>query len=423
MPNPTYEHLAQQANTLSAQIASDKNQLSTLGNQLGSTRKSVTALPADLAQLTDLQRNAKVTEGVVTALHDRYNAAVVGKAAAISDVAVTQPASPESAVRRPSLPINIILGLIVGCVLALGAVFVMEYLDSTFKNEDDVRREIGLPVLAKVPRLTASDQQALPWLHALTFESFLQIVTALRYSSVDPIRTLAVTSPQQSDGKSTLSINLGVAMAEFGPGILLVDGDLRNPALHRHLGIDNGRGFSDVLIKSASLEQLVRHTQYPGLDVLTAGVAVPNSIKLLQADSFNEFVREALARYKLVIFDTPAVLPVLDAVLISAKCDGSVMVISASKTDIRATKTALRRLYGLTPSLGVPNLIGIVLNRVAPSDLDGAKYGGYYRQGIMPLPLTTNGISGDAAAPDQTPPSDQPGDRGSPTSAKMFDRP
>lgn len=378
--NPTYEHLDEQAAALRAQIASDESQLLGLASQRTELLRTVKRLPTEASQLADLQRKAKLAETVYTTLQQRYNDAEIAKTASLSDVAITQQAAPEDSTVKPNLPLNVMLGFLIGLVLAVSGVFVVDYFDSTFKDERDVEREVALPVLTSVPKLTEGTRQALPWLRALTLDSFLQLVTALRYSSDKPLRSIAVTSPLEGDGKSTLALNLAIALADIQSSVLLVDGDLRRPTLHIKLGVENDRGFSDALIGAADDAYVTRPTKHAGLDLLTAGTAVPSPIKLLQSDRFHELYERLVERYKIVIFDTPALVPVFEGALIAAKSDGTVLVVSSGKTDSRSAKRALQRLQ----SVGQPNVLGVILNQVSPSHRDYA----YYRQQHIPLVLT-----------------------------------
>jgi len=368
-PNPTYQSLEQQSAQLRAQITSDAAQLQSLKSQQS---KLMSALPLQSQQLSDLQNKAKLAQEVMLALQQRFNDATVAKASSISDVEITQPADPTQAKKRPDWKVNLPLGLVLGLLLALGGVFVIEYFDNTYKDERDVARELTLPVLASIPSLATTNGHriALPWLRSLTVDSFLQIITALHYSSDKPLRSLAVASPLPGDGKSTLCLNLAAALGEMTPNVLLIDADLRRPTLHTALGLDNESGLSDVLIGARNVFAEVRATKYAGLDLLPAGPAVPTPLKLLQSETFDKMVEALKERYKMIIFDTPPVVSVFDCALISAKVDGTVLVVSAGTTDSRSTKRAIKRLM----SVGNPNLLGVILNRATPNAKDYAYY-------------------------------------------------
>ena len=384
--SPTYEKLREQQAGLQAQIASDEAQTKALKAQDKDLMGTVKDLPTEAVQLAELQRKEKLAEQVYTSLEGRYNEAMIAKTATLSDVSITQPALANLAIKRPSLTTNALIGLLIGLVLAISGVFLVEYFDNTFKDERDIARQLPLPVLASVPRVTQRDVQALPWLKTMTADAFLQLITALRYSSDEPLRSIAITSPLRGDGKSTLALNFAIALADVSPGnILIVDADLRRPTLHRRVGIHAPEtGFSDVLVGSVRLEDAVRETKYKGLVMLPAGPSVPSPMRLFQTDRFERLCDEMRNKYAFVIIDTPAVMEVFDATLIASQADGTVVVIAAGRTEVRQATRAVERLS----SIGDPNILGIVLNQVPPAQKGYGYYShGYYSQDPAPLML------------------------------------
>jgi len=379
VPNPVYQQLSQQAATLRAQIAGDQGQMKNLKGELGQMNGALNSLPAETMELAGLQRKAKMAEDVYTALSQKYNEATVAKTTALSDVSITEPASADSTGVKPNWRINLMLGLALGLVIAISGVFLIEFYDNTFKDEQDVQRALPLPLLASVPQLGDSSPKKLPWLRALTVESFLQLVTALRYSSDKPLRTLAITSPKQGDGKSTVALSTAIAMAEIEPKVILVDADLRRPTLHERLGLSNQPGLSDYLVGAVPLSEAVQPTKYDGLYLMSSGAPVPNPMKLIHSPRLDELISELLKVYRAVIFDTPALMPVYDAAVLGSKVDGTVLVIAAGVTDMPSTKKSLQRL---TSVQGV-NMLGIVLNRTTPSN----GYATYYLNTDNPMPL------------------------------------
>ncbi|HXW51411.1 MAG TPA: polysaccharide biosynthesis tyrosine autokinase [Candidatus Acidoferrales bacterium] len=385
-PNPVYQQLNQQAAALRSQIAGDQSQMRALDAELGQSNGLNGSLPAQTVALANLQRKAKMAEDVYSALEQKYSQATVAKTTALSDVAVTQPANPADVAVKPNWRINLILGVVLGLVMAISGVFIIDFLDSTFKDEDDVSRVLPLPLLTSVPQLTSASSKKLPWLRALTVESFLQLVTALRYSSDKPLKTLAITSPHQGDGKTTVAMSTAIAMAELEPKVLLIDADLRRPNVHQRLGLEQSPGLSDVLVGEVSLNDAIQHTKYDGLDLLSSGTSVPNPMKLLQSAKLDAILGDLRKTYRAIIFDTPALLPVHDATVIGTKADATVLVVSARITDAPSTKKALQKLSAIP---GV-NMIGVVLNRVTPAN----GYHTYYltEQPTTPLPHE-NGVT------------------------------
>lgn len=371
VPNPLYQQLQQQQAQYQAQVAADQAQINELQRQRTAMAPTLQKLPAQAAALADLQRAAQSAQDVYSALQQKFNNANIAKDTALSDVTVTQPATPGQAKVSPNLMLNLLLGILLGLTLAIVGAFVIDYLDGSIKDEREVEEELALPPLAQIPLVRMRNGvAALPWVRTLTIESFLQLVTSIKYASDSKLESLVVTSPSQGDGKSTVSVNVALAMAELEPRVLLVDADLRRASIHTKLHMKNERGLSDVLVGRAKLSDVVQKTKYPGLDILTSGTPTPNPIKLLESQRMDEMLRDASEHYRCVIVDTAALSVNLDAAVVSRKVDGTVVVLSAGSTDLREAKNALRRLT----QVGVKNILGFVLNRVVPRRSD---YGAY----------------------------------------------
>jgi succinoglycan biosynthesis transport protein ExoP len=370
--SPTFEKLREQAAMLEAQIASDRAQEKSLTEQGKTLLRTVKNLPTEGLALAELTRREKLSEEVYTTLEHRYNEALIARTASLSDVSITQPALAELAVKHPSLTMNGLIGLLIGLVLGITGVFLVEYFDNTVKDEADVARHLPLPVLASVPKVTEKNVKALPWLRAMTADAFLQLISALRYSSDQEIRTLAVMSPLEGDGKSTIAMNFAIALAEHAHGgALIIDADLRRPTLHQRLGTsDDTPGLSDILIGKLTADEAIVTTKYHGLSALLAGPPVPNPMRLFQTERFERLLEDLRVKYPFVIVDTPALLTVFDGTLIATKTDGAVIVVAAGHTDVRSTSRAIERLM----AFGAPNLLGIVLNQTQPANHDYGYY-------------------------------------------------
>jgi capsular exopolysaccharide synthesis family protein len=281
--------------------------------------------------------------------------------------------------------LNLIVGLFVSVVVGAVVTLLIFVFDRRIRDERQIEEELELPVLASVPRLgdlrnqlamtTApmlpggdsparkSDDQ--PWLRAFAVESFLQLVTSLRYSTTSDrrLRCITVTSPAPGDGKSTVALNTAITMAHVEPRVLLVDGDLRRPSLHAKLNRELGRGLSDVLVGTAELSDVISSTEYEGLDLLTSGTHTPNSVKLIQSARFDEVLQQLLGIYQTVIIDAPALGPVVDAAILATKADGTVLVVSIDRTDAPEVRRAVTKLH----AVGANNIVGTVANRVQPT--------------------------------------------------------
>jgi succinoglycan biosynthesis transport protein ExoP len=369
VPNPVSQSLEQQGAALRTQIASDSQQITALQNQQQQNQSRVGQLPSVTQRLANLERDAQLANGVYSTLRQHYDDSLVTKTLALSNVAVSEPANPAFAQEKPSWPLVLGIGLVLGLLLGVSGVFVIDFFDNTLKDENDVMRALPAPLLTNIPNLETSDRKSqarLPQLRALTIEAYLQLVTAIRFSSDKPLRTIAITSPAQGDGKTTVALSTAIAMAEMGPRVLLVDADMRRPMLHERLGVANDRGLTNVVIGDATPHDVIVATRYPNLDMMPAGAQAPNPVKLIQSARFDEIVAGLLDTYQTIIFDTSALMPVIDAAALSAKTDGVVLVVSAGHTDSNVAQRAVQRLQFATTA----NLLGIVMNRAASDRKD-----------------------------------------------------
>jgi succinoglycan biosynthesis transport protein ExoP len=356
--NPVRQALAQSAATLSAQIASDAAQLKELRVQHEAAKPALHALPDQIAALVALKRQAKQDEDVYNALTQKLSQARIARTTTLADVSVIARAAAADAEVSPHVLVDIAIGLIFAVLLGLGVVFAVDRFDGSIRTDRDVLERLGLPVLSSIPRLPARAGRP-QWLQVAMVDSFLQLVTSLRYASSEPLATIAFTSADPEGGKSSVAFRTAVAMAELRPGVLLVDADLRIPSLHKNLNMHRASGLSDVLVGSITLDEAVRSTGYAGLDVVVAGTKVPNPFALLQSPAFERFLEEAKKRYDTVLIDTPACGSVMDAAVVCARADGTVYVVASRETDATRAQRGLVRLK----NAGVRNILGVVLNK------------------------------------------------------------
>jgi capsular exopolysaccharide synthesis family protein len=175
----------------------------------------------------------------------------------------------------------------------------------------------------------------------------------------------------QGDGKSTVALNIALALNEIEGPVLLVDGDLRRPSLHAKLRIPNERGLSDVLVGQSALDEAIQVDEKSGLAIMTSGTATPNPIKLLESPRFDALLEELHQRYQTVVFDGAALVGNVDSAVLARRMNGSVLVVSHGSTDLREASGAMKRLQ----RMGVKNVLGFVLNRIEPRRADYTPYG------------------------------------------------
>lgn len=295
---------------------------------------------------------------------------------------------PVEAAALPGAPIsprtqfNLIVGLGVGLILGLAYALVRSLLDRRLRSAADINA-MGVAVVGTVPeadalattgqaRLAIGEEGTARGAEAA--EGFRKLRTNLAYMDVDnPPRTIVVTSPHPSDGKSTVAANLAAAIAISGQAVTIVDGDLRRPSVASSLGLVEGAGLTDVLSGRASLDDVLQqHPAFPGLSILAAGDIPPNPSELLGSRSMSALIQE-LASRGMVILDAPPLLPVTDAAVLTTHSDGSLVVISYGRTLDADLEQSLGHLSAVNG-----RVLGVIFNRVPRRNTAGAYYGGYY---------------------------------------------
>jgi polysaccharide biosynthesis transport protein len=277
----------------------------------------------------------------------------------------------------PRKLMNIVLGIMLGMMLAAGAIVLIDYLDNTVKSTLDFPLIVGGPLLATVRAIDRikpgrsqlfmlDDPKGVPAESIRLLRANIEFASATR-----ELVTISLTSPNPGEGKSTISANLAVALAQAGFVTMLIDADLRRPTQHRIFGVANDRGLSSLLAHpDRKWEWAARESMVPNLSVIPAGPLPPNPADLLSLDRLRQILQELRDTVDVVIIDSPPVLAVSDPLIIAAHVDGTALVSLGSKTRLDALKRAAQILHR-----GAPRIIGVVLNQ------QGDKGdGGYYYQ-------------------------------------------
>lgn len=274
----------------------------------------------------------------------------------------------------------------IGLALGFGLAYLVDMADKSFRNPEEVRHELGVPILGHLPVIVnesrrSKKKDAVPSTvdpmvcthhrpKSTYSEAYRAVRTALNFGiRGEGHKVIQVTSPDPGDGKSTLSANLAVCMAQSGRRVLLVDADFRRPRVHRMFGAEPGVGMSAVIKGSADLSECVIPTEVDNLFLLPCGPRPSNPSELLSSTRFSELIHVLREQYDIVIIDTPPVLAVTDPCVVAPRVDGVVLLIRITKHVRPHAKRALESLE----SLGA-NLIGIVVNGVG-GNRPGMGYG------------------------------------------------
>lgn len=292
------------------------------------------------------------------------------------------PASTPASPAKPRPTRIAVIALAVGLIFGIGLAFLLDHLDDSVKSKDDLDRAArGLPTLALIPRVPA--RRSSPGLSVVSVtdpkasvsESYRALRTAISFAALErPLQTLQVTSPSASEGKTTTLSNLAVALAQAGQRVIISCCDLRRPRVHEFFGLDNAIGFTSVLLGDVPLSAALQSIDdVPGLRLLASGPLPPNPSELLSSHRAAEVLTALQGQADIVLLDSPPVLPVTDAAVLSGRVDATLLVAAAGTT----TRKELTRSIELLSQVGAP-IIGTVLNGVTSEGSYGYGYR-YYR--------------------------------------------
>jgi capsular exopolysaccharide synthesis family protein len=346
-----------------------------------------------------LKKEVDANRDLYQSMLQRVKQASIVAALKASDVRVVSPATPARTTYRPSLPLNLGLGFLLGLVFAGCYTLLRERSDVSLRSPGQSVRHLNVPELAVIPSArignseripltlrnlngangaafegkngllstssAAVDKEMVQWCQDETMmaDAYRSAITSILLSRVNGVspRVILVTSPRPKAGKTTTVANLGISLAEIGRRVLLIDGDLRRPRLGKLFGLQFATGLSDALLAEGdgtiTLDSVIRPCTVPGLYVLPGGSEPANISKLLHSAHLDSLVERARSEYDFVLIDSPPMMGMADARLLSRNADGVILISRAGETSPEQLTEAKERLA----DDGTP-VIGTILN-------------------------------------------------------------
>jgi polysaccharide biosynthesis transport protein len=307
---------------------------------------------------------------------------------------------------RPNKPLNITLGLVIGLIAGIGLAFFIEYLDTSVKTLDDVERALQAPVLGVIPQNVGSLLEEGP--ESPHAEAYRVLRSNMLFTKKDgKFNTMCVISAGAGEGKSTTLFNLAVTFAQNGQRVVVVDSDLRRPSIHKRFKVSNTIGLTNYLQRQNTLEEVIQTTSLPTLDFLPSGKLPSSSMGILNSVQMKALIHELKRRYDFVFFDSPPILGVSDASILTSEVDMTLLVVQYRKYPQAMTLRAKQ----MVEKVG-GNLIGVVLNNINMAhDSYYYYYSGFYSNYYAPrdegqpaaLPAPRSGGGGETAQPQSAP--------------------
>lgn len=369
-----------QIQALASNIRSSiQSQYNIASNQEQALNTQVNALKGDVLDLRDrsiqyniLQRELDTTRTLYEGLLQRYKEVGVTGDITANNISIVDRAVAPDKPSKPDLLINLALAALFGLALGVVCALALEALDETLATPDDIESKLGVPVLGVVPLLGKGESttDAIADIRSGFSEAYYSLRTALQFSTPDGApASMLVTSARPAEGKSTTAYAVALNLARVGKRVLLIDGDLRNPSMHRVVGVDNESGMSNLLSGSTELQTVVQRTRQEHLFFIPCGPLPPNPAELWGGDRVRQFLTDAQSHFDHVVIDGPPVLGFADAPLLAASVGGVLFVLESRGTRRGQARGALRRL-----KVGHARLLGAVLSKF---NAKNTSYGGY----------------------------------------------
>jgi len=353
--------------------------------QLANLQQQIQATQKDLAAATDPVRQAQLQ--ITLNQYNQSYASVLqsseqlklAEAQSSSGIVQQDTALPNNVPISPKPVRDTVVAVVIGLLIAIGGVILIEFLDDSIRDPDEITRRWGVPVLATIisyphdkNSLITAKQPRSP-----ITEAFRSLRTNLQFASIDqPLHTILVTSPSPEDGKTTVAANLASVIAQGGRRAIIMDADLRRPRVHKLFHVSNRSGLSGQFIHTQDLlNGSIKSTEIDGLYVMTSGHLPPNPSELLGSIRLPEILNELSSHFDSVILDAPPLLMVTDALVLAPRVDGVLVVIKPSITKRAALKNLLEQLHQVNAKV-----LGVVLNNVKINQSHYYNYHGYYNR-------------------------------------------
>ncbi|AMO73041.1 hypothetical protein AZE99_15340 [Sphingorhabdus sp. M41] len=299
----------------------------------------------DSIQYNIFQREVDTNRQLYDGLLQRYKEIGVA-GVGTNNISIVDRAQPPENPSSPKLLLNIALAMLAGLGIAAAYVFVMEQVDQTITDPSDLKSKLGIAPLGSIPDLDTDDiLLSLRDKKSVVWEAYLSIRTSLAFLTDHGVpRSFLITSTRPNEGKSTSALAIAAVLASTKKRILLIDGDMRNPSLHKMLDEQNTNGLSNYLAGEEDLGKLIRQDALYGFDAMAAGPIPPNAAELLSSTRMRELVAKLIETYDTVIIDAPPVLGLADIPLLADSVEGVIYTIEAGGVKLRGIQTAIQRV-------------------------------------------------------------------------------
>ena len=376
----------QQASDLGQRLIEEEIKNSTLNVQLdqleATARKyqgNLQRFPQASTVLSQYQRDRDVLQQIFLVITERYQEALINELSETGNATIINPAYIPNRPAKPNRLFMILVGLILGPILGFAFVLIRDHFDDSVKTPDDIEKE-DISFLSWIPHYTSKEKGKAEHpgyiiaedLDSPITESFKTIKARIQqnWSDSQSSKIILITSPAEHEGKSFVAANLAGSFAFSNKRTILIDCDLRRPTVHITMGVQKKYGLVDYLSGKVKLDEIIKPTKTKNLSFITSGSIPANPNEVLESKSFSKFLQSIKDYFDIIIIDSPPIVAVIDSEILAKQVDGTVLIISADKTEKRLMKDAVELL-----KRSKTKFLGSVLNNFKYK----SGYGYYYK--------------------------------------------
>jgi len=325
--------------------------------------RALETLPQDETAIAAAREALDVRDRTYASLLTQYEEARLEEAVRTNSISIVEEASAPNRPAKPRHVVNLALGFVVGLVGGIALALLAENLDTTLYTAEQIEHATQMETVGQIP--AAKDDLSIARLgagHYPQLESFRRLRTNILASGTGGSQVALLTSAKRGEGKSTVSANLAVTIAQSGREVVVVDCDLRLPTVHKLFDLPNKRGLTNILAGEVSLDEAMQYSAFPRVQVITSGPLPPNPTELLGSQRMLDLIEQLKTQFDFIILDTPALLSVADAAVLAPAVDNVILVVAQAQTRRGDVQTVRRQLSNVRVKS-----IEVVVNRAEPN--------------------------------------------------------
>ncbi len=359
-------------------LKSSVNELQTLLSKL---EREFNSLPASSIEIARLERERLANEKLYLLVEEKYQEAQINEQATPGNVLIIDEARRATEPSKPNRKLIVLIGLVLGLGFGFSYAFIRNYFDNTIKTPEDIQKK-NINVLAWIPEIEGLDEKNKDFEFivykkpdSIPAEAFRALRTRLHFSKManDKIKTILVTSAAPKEGKTTVAVNLAATISLAHKKTIIVDLDLRKPRMHHMFETQKTPGVTNYLFGDIELEKVIRKSHLENLYYIPAGTIPPNPSEVLASEQLEMLISKLKEQFDTVVLDSPPIVAVTDAEIISKIADATILVVAANLTEIDLMQKAAELLSSNSGSF-----VGVLLNRFSYRNGYGSYYKYYY---------------------------------------------